>query len=166
MDSALGKGRSSGPAVLRPNLGKLRANPTGQFLSRGRGPEIPIAMLRVQEQWINDQIVFEAAALFNVPVRSFATRVGCAPTQVMIHEIRCAGIKSCLRPRRGARDFVVVIENVVDKDVAISPNHCSLGAVVYGNVAADGDVSRRRSRRARIKLNTFGEIVLDQVVSD
>ncbi len=123
-------------------------------------------MCRVQEQWINDQIVFEAAALFNVPVRSFATGVGCAPSQVMIHEVRCSGIKACLRSRRSAGDFVVVIEDVVDKNVVISPNHCSLGAVVYGNVAADGDVGRSRSRRARIKLNTFGVVVLDQVVGD
>ena len=88
-------------------------------------------MRRVQEQRISNQIIFEAAALFNVPVRSFATGVGRAPSQVMIHEVRCAGIKACLRSRRSCSDFIVVIEDVADKGVVISPDHRPYGAIVY-----------------------------------
>src|SRR5439155_23645221 len=120
-------------------------------------------MRRVQEQRISNQIIFEAAALFNLPVRSFATGVGRAPSQVMIHEVRCAGIKACLRSRRSCSDFIVVIEDVADKGVVISPDHCPYGTMVYGNVAADGDVCRSSSRLSRIKLITFGEVMFDQV---
>src|SRR2546422_5154445 len=84
----------------------------------------------------------------------------------MSDKVCLAAIQACLGSRRGTSDFIVVVQDVVNKGVVISPDHRPLGAVVYGNVAADGDVGRRETGRACIELNPFGEIVLDQVVGD
>ena len=73
----------------------------------------------------------------------------------MIHEVRGTSIKTCLSTSCSSGDFVVVVKDVVDKKVVITPNHCPLGTVVYRNVAAGGDVGRRRSRPAVIQLNAF-----------
>jgi len=41
----------------------------------------------------------------------------------MMHEVCSAGIQTCLGSSRSTGDFVVVIEDVVDKGVLISPDH-------------------------------------------
>lgn len=61
----------------------------------------------------------------------------------MIHDVRSARVQACLSSRRGSDDFVVVIEDVVRENVVIAPDDGAKRAVVYGNVAADGDVSGR-----------------------
>src|SRR5215467_8573677 len=84
----------------------------------------------------------------------------------MIHEVRRAAIQAGLGSRCSTGDFVVVIEDVADEGVVVPPDDCSLGAVVYRYVAADGYIGRRGSGSACVQLNSFGVVVLDKVVDD
>src|SRR6266480_2633528 len=98
--------------------------------------DVPVQSRRAEEQWIGLLVVGDAAPGWVVPAGVARGAEG----KVVIQKVGRAAIKARLSPaRRAPAKVVVVVEDVVDKDVVIAPYHRSHAAIVHRSVLGNGD---------------------------
>src|SRR5205814_5797751 len=92
------------------------------------GEDVPVQSRRAEEQWIGLLVVGDAAPGWVVPAGVARGAEG----KVVIQKVGRAAIKARLgTARRPPAKIVVVVQDVVHKDVVIAPHNSSHAAIVH-----------------------------------
>src|SRR5579863_8917700 len=123
--------------------------------------EVPVLGRGTHEQRVRREVVREAAAACQIPARP--RTAGRTERHVVVHDVRRSFVEGALHV---IQPVAVPVDDVVGDNVLVTPDRNPIGPLADDGVLLHHHVARRRAAAARIKLETDGSVVLDNVVGD